>query len=226
MIRFSLWAGAALALVLLATSSAQAQFGRGFRIPATVQNIMLMRSPEVQKELTLSEDQAKAIGTIATEMQSTAMEIISGLQDLTAEEREEEMPNVMEMVTEEAKALQDRVDEILDGEQTARMKELSLQARGMEALADEETIAALKVTDEQQKQLAAVRDESADKRDEIFQAMIRGGGDRSKLREEMQALRKETGDKALAVLTTEQREAFEKMKGAKFEFPRRRGFGF
>jgi hypothetical protein len=34
------------------------------------------------------------------------------------------------------------------------------------------------------------------------------------------------GDKALAVLTDAQREQLEKMKGAKFDFPRQRGFGF
>ena len=34
------------------------------------------------------------------------------------------------------------------------------------------------------------------------------------------------GEKVLAVLTTEQREQFEKMKGEKFTFPQQRGFGF
>jgi hypothetical protein len=159
-------------------------------------------------------------------MQATAMEIISGLQDLTPQEREEELPNVMEMVTEEAKNLQVRVDKILDEKQTARMKQLSLQARGMEALSDDDVLEVLEVTDDQKKQLAVIDDETAGKQEELIQAVIAGGGDRSGLREKIQALRKEMGDKALAVLTTGQREAFEKMKGAEFEFPRRRGFGF
>ena len=36
----------------------------------------------------------------------------------------------------------------------------------------------------------------------------------------MAKLRKELSDKALAVLTPEQREQFDKMKGEKFDFPR------
>jgi len=157
-------------------------------------------------------------------MQSDAMEIISGLQDLTPEERVEELPNVMEMINERAEGLQTRLTNILDATQLARVGELSLQRRGVEALDDEKVAKALKLTADQTKQLAAIQDDAAGKREEIMKEIF--GGDRDELRRKMQALRKELGDKASAVLTTEQREQFDQMKGAKFEFPRRRGFGF
>jgi hypothetical protein len=223
MSRFTVLSAAALAVVLLFTSEAHAQFGRGFRIPPVVQDLMLMSVEPVQKELGLSPDQAKAINTIATQMRSEAMEIISGLQDLTPQEREEELPAVMEMVTEKAVDLQKQVDEILDDKQLARMGELSLQRRGVEALGDPKVIETLKLTDDQKKQLASIQDEAGAKQEEIIKEGL--GGDRNALREKIQALQKETGDKALAVLTTEQSEAFDKMKGAKFDFPRQRGFG-
>ncbi len=224
MIRFTILATSALALILLIATPASAQFGRGFRIPPVVSDLMMMSSQPVQKELKLSEEQTAKINAIATQMRGDAMEIISGLQDLTPEEREEELPNVMEMVTESAKELQTQVDEILDDEQTARMNELSLQRRGVDALDDEKVIEALKVTDDQKKQLAAIRDEAGAEQEEIIKNGL--GGDRNELRQKIQALQKETGDKALAVLTTEQRDAFKKLKGAKFDFPRQRGFGF
>jgi len=229
MIRFTVFrcimlAGSALALVLLAASPASAQFGRGFRIPPVVQDLMMMSIEPVQKELKLSEDQGKAINAIATQMRGDAMEIISGLQDLTPEEREEELPNVMKMVSDSAKELQVQVDEILDDEQTARMGQLSLQRRGVEALDDEKVGDALKLSDDQKKQLVTIQDEAGAKQEALIKELL--GGDRNELREKIQALRTETGDKALAVLTDEQREAFEKMKGAKFDFPRQRGFGF
>jgi hypothetical protein len=226
MIRVSWRAGTALALVLAMAPSASAQFGRGFQIPPIVLNIMLMRTPEVQKELVLNEDQTKAITDIATQMQAEAMEIMSGLQDLTPEERQQELPNVMKMITEKAKDLQAKVDGILDDKQTTRMKELSLQRRGVEALGDDEVIAALKLTDDQKKKLTDIRDEGASKQQEIIQAVLGGGGNREEVREKIQALRKEVGDKALAVLTDGQREQFDKLKGAKFDFPPQRGFGF
>jgi hypothetical protein len=226
MIRVSCLAGAALAIVLLTISSANAQFRGRFQIPPAVINIMLMRAPEVQKELSLSEEQTKTITAIATQMQSDAMEIMSGLQDLTPQEREQELPNVMKMVQEKAKDLQTKVDGVLDDKQTARMKELSLQRRGIEALGDEEVVAALKLSDEQKENLTKINTETDSKQQALIQEVLGGGGDRNAVREKIQALRKEMGDKALAVLSDAQREQFEKMKGAKFTFPQMRGLGF
>ncbi len=224
MFRFSILAGCGLALVLLITSSASAQFGRNFRIPPIVADIMSMRAEKVQQELKLNEEQTEQVVGIATEMQAEAMEIISGLQDLTPQEREEELPNVMEMINERATELQKQVEGILDEKQMARVEELSLQRRGVEALDDKKVAEKLKLTDDQKKELVQIQDDAAGKQEEIMKAFF--GGDRDELRGKIQALRKEMGDKALAVLTTEQREQFEKMKGAKFEFPRSRGFGF
>jgi hypothetical protein len=227
MLRLGLLAGPALALTLLMTSSASAQLGgRGFSIPPTVQNIMLLRVDAVQKELSLNEEQAKSIADVGAQMQSDAMEIFSGLQDLTPEERQKELPELMKLMTEKAKELQAKVDKILMPPQSARLKELSIQRRGVEALQDDEVAKALKISDEQKKKLVGLRDEAGEKQQEIIQAVLSGGGDRSGIREKIQALQKEFGEKALAILSSEQREQFEKLKGAKFDFPPQRGFGF
>ncbi len=226
MFRLGVLAGLALALTSLMTSSASAQLGRGFQIPPAVQNVMLLRVEAVQKELKLNEEQSKAIAEVAAQMQSDAMEIFSGLQDLTPEERTKELPELMKLMTEKAKDLQAKVDKVLMPPQSARMKELSIQRRGVEALQDDEVVKALKVSDEQKKKLAALRDEAGDKQQEIIQAVLTSGGDRSGIRDKIQALQKEFGDKALALLSSEQREQFEKLKGAKFDFPPQRGFGF
>ncbi len=227
MTRSGIVTGLTLAIAMLMTTSASAQFGgRGFRIPPSAQNIMLLSGEAVQKELSLNPEQSKAIGELATQMQAEAMEIFSGLQDLTPEERQKELPNLMKMVTEKGKELQKKVDTILDAKQQGRMKELSLQRRGVEALDDEEVVAALKFTDEQKQKLESLRDEVGKQAQELVQSALNSGGDRQAIRGKMQALQKEFGEKALATLTPEQREQFEKMKGAKFEFPPQRGFGF
>ena len=228
MFRLSLFASLALAVVALTSSPASAQFGRGFQMPPVVQTIILLRTPAVQKELGMAEDQSDSINALAAQMQSEAMEIMSGLQDLTEEERKEEMPNLMKMMNEKGKELQGKVDKLLKPEQATRMKELSLQRRGMQALQDDEVMAALKLSDDQKKQLAEIRETAAKAQEEVMKALIAGGGgaDRTAIQGKMEAMRKELGDKALAVLTSEQRETFEKMKGTKFDFPQTRGLGF
>jgi hypothetical protein len=56
---------------------------------------------------------------------------------------------------------------------------------------------------------------------ELFQ----GGGDREKAREQFRKLREEAEAKVLAVLTSEQKEQFESLKGDSFEMPEG-GVGF
>jgi hypothetical protein len=217
---------AGIALALLMTSSASAQFGRGLRIPPSVQNIMLMGSKEVKKELDLNADQQKSIDDLAGQMRSEAMEIMSGLQDLSPEEQKAEIPSLMKMMTEKGKELQAKVDKVLNAKQLTRLKELSIQRREAEAFEDEEVAGALKLSDEQKKKLIAIRQEGEDKQQEFIKAATSGEGDRGAIREKMMSMRKELGEKALAVLTPEQLQAFEKMKGAKFEFPRGGGRPF
>jgi DNA-binding MarR family transcriptional regulator len=215
---------AALGLVLLMTSSASAQF-RGMRFPPSLQNIFMLRGEAVQKELNVTDEQKKTLSELAAQLQAEAMEIISGLQDLSPEEQKEHMPELMKMVGDKGKEIQEKVDKVLDQKQLARMKELSLQSRGAAALEDEEVAAALKISDDQKVKLVAVREEGNKKMEEAMAALRGGGGggDAGEIRKKMMDMRKELGDKALAVLSSEQREQFEKMKGAKFTFPPQRG---
>lgn len=215
---------AALGLVLLMTSSASAQF-RGMRFPPSLQNIFMLRGDAVQKELNVTDEQKKTLSELAAKLQAEAMEIISGLQDLSPEEQKEHMPELMKMVGDKGKEIQEQVDKVLDQKQLARMKELSLQSRGAAALEDDEVAATLKISDDQKVKLVAVREEGNKKMEEAMAALRGGGGggDAGDMRKKMMDMRKELGDKALAVLSPEQKEQFEKMKGAKFTFPPQRG---
>jgi Spy/CpxP family protein refolding chaperone len=136
------------------------------------------------------------------------------------------MPEVMKMIAEKGKEIQESVDKILEEPQKARLRELSLQARGPQALEDEEVAAALKLTDEQKKQLEAIREEGNAAMQEAFSSLRSGGGDQGEIRKKMAKLRNDLSEKALSALTPEQKEQFEKMKGEKFEFPSGRGGGF
>jgi hypothetical protein len=227
MIRSLKAASLALGLCAVLASSASAQLGRGgLQMPAAVQNIFLLGIDAVQKELALNAEQVASVNALTTQMRSEAMEIMSGLQDLTEEERKEEMPNVIKMVNEKGKELQGKVDKILDAKQQARMKELSIQRRNLGALQDPEILAALKVTDDQKKQLVEIRDGFGKQQEDLQKEFLTSGGDRSALRPKFEALQKSMGEKVMAVLTSEQREQFEKIKGEKFTFPQQRGFGF
>jgi Spy/CpxP family protein refolding chaperone len=218
-------AGFALLFVVCSAQPAAAQF-RNMRFPASLQNVFMLNGEAVQKELGLTDEQKKTISQLSDQMRADALEIMSGLQDLSPEEQKEHMPELMKMVGDKGKEMQAKIDQMLDKKQVTRLKELSLQNRGAQALEDDEVIAALKITDDQKKKLTDVREEGAKKMEETMQSLRSGGGDQGEIRQKLMAMRKELGDKALAVLTSEQRQQFDKMKGPKFEFPPNRGFGF
>jgi Spy/CpxP family protein refolding chaperone len=148
------------------------------------------------------------------------------LQDLTPQEQKEMMPEVIKMIADKGKDAQGQVDGILDDSQTERLKELSLQSRGAQALEDDEVAAALNISDEQKEKLTEVREEGSQALQEAFQKLRGGGGDQGDIRKKMSELRNNLSEKALAILTPDQRKQFEKMKGTKFDFPPGRGFPF
>ena len=227
MSRRSYLAGSALALTVLMMSSAHAQFNlRGLRFPASLQNVFLLRGEGVQNELKLSDKQKGALSELATQLQQDALEIFSGLQDLSPAEQKEQMPEVMKMIETKGKEIQEKVDKILDSPQIERLKQLSLQSRGPTALEDEEVIAALKISDDQKKKLSGIREEGNKALQDAIETLRGGGGDAGQMREKIGKMRKDLGDKALSVLTPAQREQFDKMKGAEFKFPQRGGFPF
>jgi hypothetical protein len=86
---------------------------------------------------------------------------------------------------------------ILDKNQQTRVREIAIQAAGVHALQDETVAKSLELTKDEQDKIATIVKEHA-----------RGAEGRH-----------EQLDKAVAVLTKDQQEKFEKMKGKPFTFP-------
>jgi hypothetical protein len=192
--------------------------GRAMMVPG-MDALMLLNSEAVQKELKLSTDQTTKVHESATEIQSEMQEIFSGLQDLSPEERREKMQELRGEAEKKVKELRTKVDVLLDGAQKDRLKQLVLQRRGvLGALEDPEVAVALKLSDEQKKQLEELRP-ARGQGGQGAGAGGGGGGDREAMRARMQAMQKERNEKALAILTAEQKAELEKMQGPKFDFP-------
>lgn len=190
----------------------------------------LLRAPAVAKELGLSDDQVKRIEQLIEEMRSKPS---AKLQGMSPEERrakaaefgklspEERHAKLGGMMKGRGEGMQAKLREILTSEQLNRLHQIGLQMRGPMALADPKVMEDLKITDEQRQQLAAVRDKAMQ---QIHGLMSKPGDWQSMTEESRQKateLRQQAGEEILKLLTPEQREAFEKMKGAKLELPAR-----
>ena len=170
----------------------------------------LLRIDVVQKDLNLTDDQKSSI----QKLQDAARDNRTALQGLSGDERTAKM-------TEITKDQDSKIAGILDDKQKARLKEIRLQARGPQGLTDKELAEALELTDDQVNKIKEIVDASQKEMQDAFQSAGQGG-DRTAMRDKMTKLRKDTGDKILAVLTPDQTTSYNKMLGTKIDLPQAR----
>jgi hypothetical protein len=218
-LRSAIFVTISIALLAVAADSTTAQEGgrrgRGFGRFFVVQKVSLAQLEEVQEELKLSDQLQEKVAALSDDFSEQTRSIFE-----ESEGDREKMREGFMKVQQEANA---ELDKLLDEGQRERLQEIYIQVNGAGALQDETVAAALKLTDEQQEQLQKARDAS---RQEFMDAGLRDLDDEERTRK-IEELNKSRDEKALAVLTDDQRAAFEKMKGAELEVDLSRlpGFG-
>jgi Spy/CpxP family protein refolding chaperone len=173
-------------------------------------NFNLLNNDKVQKELTITAKQKEAIQKAFDDMRN-------GFSDLP--DGDDRFTKMQEL----SKTLQDKIGALLDDKQKTRLKEIQLQMQGPAGLANKETADALKLSEDQVEQIKQINDKTQTDIWDTRQAA--GQVDFAEVQKETERLRKDGDDKLLAVLTAEQKAAFERLQGAKFDIPTG-GFGF
>ncbi len=171
-------------------------------------NFNLLNNDKVQKELALTEKQKEAVKKAFDDQRN-------GFSDLP--DSDDRFTKMQELF----KTLQDKITALLDDKQKARLKEIQLQMQGPAGLANKETADALKLSDDQVEKIKQINETMQTDIRDTFQAA--GQVNFNEVQDEITRLRKDGNDKILAVLTADQKAAFETMQGAKFELP---GGGF
>lgn len=141
----------------------------------------------------------------------------------TEEERQKAIAEMREAGQKRAAELRAKVETVLLPHQVKRLDEIGVQVRGVQALTDAKVAEALKLSKEQQEEVAKTIEENNQSLGTQMRELFQGGaqgGDREAVREKITALRKEADAKVLAHLTADQQKAFEDLKGEVFEMPR------
>jgi len=166
----------------------------------------------VQKELKLTPEQVEKVTAITTEMREKygpqMRELFQQGEDGQAKIREISRT----MTTEMNKALAD----VIKADQMKRYKEIELQQRGVNALLDEETGKALKVTEAQKTKLEEIQKNLTQSQRELFQEAGQGG-DRQALMAKMTTLRTQAMEQASALLSDDQKKTWKEMTGTPYE---------
>jgi Spy/CpxP family protein refolding chaperone len=178
---------------------------------------MLLQNPQVQKELKLSEDQIAKLKEINDGLRPQRGAGAPSFQDMSEEQRQEFFAEMRKKADEAGK----KATELLTADQNSRFKQVQLWIQGTGALTTNEELAKqLKLTDDQKDALKTITEESGKKRGELGRGLFSqdiSPEERTKLTEQMTALRAESEAECLAVLTDDQKAQFDKLKGPKFQ---------
>ncbi len=204
----------AFGLTICLSSAANAQ-GPGGRGMGGGGGINLLTNKSVQKELKLTDEQIEKATKAATEMREKMTEKRQELQGLEGEE----MAAIQKEMGVESKKL---TDAILKPEQTKRLEQITLQQSGFRAFATPDVQSKLKFNDEQKNKIKDLSDEAQGQMRELFQS-AQGGGDRAEMMKKMTELNKQNNEKALAVLTAEQKKAWKELTGEPFTIVQEQG---
>lgn len=237
MLRRVAWPVCVLILTMSVATIAQdrqSRFGQGggFSMFGGGSSALLLAAPEVQKELAISDEQKGLLDGLLVELREQGRNLFGsgGFQDfknLSREEIQQRMASFQKRAEEMNKKSDEMINMILEPPQTDRLSQLRLQREGVASFLREDIAQKLGLTDEQRDRMARIqhgsrpdrpsggflnfRDMSSEEQREFFK----------KAREHAEKVNSDT----LAVLTPDQREAWTKLQGKKFEFPEPRGFG-
>jgi Spy/CpxP family protein refolding chaperone len=184
-----------------------AEQSRGQGMARGGSGLALLRLDAVAKDLELSDEQKESLKKVDDEARTKMKDLRDSLKDASREER---MPKLVAA----EKEITEKVDSVLNEKQRARLKEIRLQVRGAGALSDPSIADALKLTDEQKQKLM---DLAKERRDAVRTAIQDAGGDRTAARAKIGPIVKDANEKMQKVLTPEQTEEFDKMKGKKLD---------
>ena len=195
-----------LVAVLSGPVMAQGRGGFGGGGPAG-----LLGNPSVQKELKLDESQIEKSTALAAATREKMMGLRDQLTDLQGQERMTKQAELAKPINEEALKT---ASAFLKPEQVKRLHQIELQQRGANALTDPAIAKKLSVTEEQ---TAKVKTILADQQSEMQEIRSAAGNDFQAAMPKIQALRKETNTKVMALMTDDQKKTWKEMTGEPFE---------
>ena len=194
-------------------------FGRGFSRGSL---LGLLRLEQVQKEMKLSEEQTAKVKEIVEKLGTEMREQYTALREI--EDRQQRMEKTTALSDEFDGKVREQLRDVVPREQMMRLYQIRLQVRPVvDSLANRYVVGRLELTDQQKEKVAEIAKDSQAKQSELY-ATMRDATDeqRSEVFQKLRQVRSDADEKALGVLTAEQKAAFEEMKGEKIELEMRR----
>ncbi len=180
--------------------------------------VMGLESPTVRKELKFTDEQEQKIKPILEKLVEARakIEISREFVRLPKEERQARKANLGKIMN----TANDEITALLTDEQLARFNQIRIWIEKDYALLTAEVVAELKLATVQTDALTAIYEKHQKRLDEVPTFEGTREEQRRKVSERAAKLRRAAGEESLGVLTKEQREQFDKMRGPEFKVDR------
>jgi Spy/CpxP family protein refolding chaperone len=186
--------------------------------------LQLLQNSQIQQELNISSEQNTKLASLEQEFRSKINQTVAdiNLNDLSSEEQEAKLKEIRATLSEETAATRNELETILSPDQVKRMRGIFLQVYGWGVLTRYELAEDLQLTTEQQKQLDDIEQDMLTKMRTNWEVPPEDNPqERNKViaqnRQKMEQIIKNSNEQSLAVLTPEQQQKLETIKGEKFE---------
>ena len=190
----------------------------------------LIQKP-VQHELRLTDEQRKKLRTLEAKQQRELRRLMpqnpmAAFNDpASAMKALRDAPDKMKQL---GKEIDEAIDRMLTAEQNQRLREISLQLRGGHALNDSDIAEALKLTKDQKSKLQEIQQKAMkEMQDAGIQAMgdaVKGGlnpaafqANSQRVAKKMRQVWDDLGDRQMGILTSEQKDQWQKLTGKPFK---------
>jgi hypothetical protein len=174
---------------------------------------MIVNSPDVQKELSVTDDQKTKLGDVARQIGEDARSIdFAAFFDMDKDERNK-------FVADQVKKTDEKLAKVLDEKQMERLKQLEVQQQGIQALIDPDIVAKLKLSKEAQDKIKTVLDDSRKQQQQTnqnFDWRNASDDERKEFRDKQVKQRADTLKSALAALDDDQLVEWGKLTGKEF----------
>lgn len=208
------------ALILVGLLGQPAFAQRSFFSRSQNSLISLAANEAVQKDLGCSAYEVNKLRELQDQSRAVAQKELSGMgvsfqsfRNLSDDERTAALAKMTEVNARVAKDFTPRLAKVLLPDQLKRLRQIQIQAGGIDVLLEAEMVADLGLSEEQKQSLAAIRDEY-NRRQQGFNRGDGGDAERSARNREQD---EERDRKASEVLTSLQREKLVELQGEPFD---------
>lgn len=207
----------ALAVALVTPVVAQQRGGpRGGR-GGIANDTMFLLNKSVQDELKLSDEQKSELKKIQDKRDEA-------FQKARAAGDRDKSQEIMRTAFKEVQDEANKVKDSLKDEQKKRLRQVQLQTMGMYAFVNLEVQKKLNLSDKQKEEIKSLTEKIQQQERELFEGIDFSNQEkRDAAMKKMRDLQKEARDKAVNILTDEQKKSWKEMTGAPFELKERFG---